>query len=543
MSAAPSNVGRCCRSAQYGHRDAEGIDAQVERLALRAPETQRLTPLDVQGLFPDELFRLAVEACPCGLVVSDATGTILMVNAEAERLFGYSRQELIGQSIDLMVPERLREDHSGYRAAFIADAGVRSMGAGRELFALRKDGSEVPVEIGLKLLTTRGGLMILSVIVDITARRCAETEQKIVQTQFRLAVEACPSGMVMVDAAGQIVMVNAKTEQMFGYSRQELLGQRVDILVPARFRDRDPAFRAAFAANPSARAMGVGRDWYGRRKDDSEFPVEVALNPIETRDGWAVLSVIVDISERKHAELLAANQTRDLERSNAELEEFAYVAAHELLEPLRTIAGYTHLLAERYQGKLDEKTDKYIQFAVGGANRMQSLIIDLLAFSRLGRLPRPLQSTPSAVVARQVIEQLRPRIEETRADIAFGPLPVVNADETQLAQVLQNLIGNALKFRSTRPPRIRLNASPRNGEWLFSVEDNGIGIDQQFADRIFQMFQRLHERGKYEGSGIGLAIAKKIVEHHGGKIWFESQPGIGTTFYFTLPDPMMQTSN
>jgi two-component system, chemotaxis family, sensor kinase Cph1 len=154
-----------------------------------------------------------------------------------------------------------------------------------------------------------------------------------------------------------------------------------------------------------------------------------------------------------------------------------------------------------------------------------------------------LQPTPSAVVARQVIERLRPRIEETQADIAFGPLPVVNADETQLAQVLQNLVGNALKFRSARPPRIRVNASPRNGEWLFSVEDNGIGIDQQFADRIFQMFQRLHEREKYEGSGIGLAIAKKIVERHGGKIWFESQLGIGTTFYFTLPDPTMQTSN
>ncbi|HXW29339.1 MAG TPA: PAS domain S-box protein [Xanthobacteraceae bacterium] len=502
-----------------------------------------MTPLEVQGLFPDDLFRLAMEACPSGMVVSDPTGTILMVNAETERLFGYSRQELIGQSIDLVVPQRLREDHSRHRAAFIADAGVRAMGAGRELFGLRKDGSEVPVEVGLRLVATRAGLVILSVIVDITVRKRAETEQKIAQAQFRLAVEACPSGMVMVDAAGQIAMVNAKTEQMFGYSRQELIGQRVDILVPTRFRDRHSGLRAAFAANPAARAMGMGRDLHGRRQDNSEFPVEVGLHPIETCDGWAVLGVIVDVSERKHAELLAASQRQDLERSNAELEEFAYVAAHELLEPLRTIAGYADLLAERYQGKLDEKADKYIQFAVGGAKGMQSLIIDLLASSRLGRRARPLQPTDSAAVVRQVIERLRPRIEETKADIAFGPLPVVNADETQLAQVLQNLIGNALKFRSTRPPRIRLSASPRNGEWLFSVEDNGIGIDQQFADRIFQMFQRLHERGKYEGSGIGLAIAKKIVERHGGKIWFESQLGTGTTFYFTLPDPAMRTSN
>src|SRR5215469_2085277 len=166
---------------------------------------------------------------------------------------------------------------------------------------------------------------------------------------------------ILVDAAGQIVMVNAKTEQMFGYSRQELIGQGIDILVPPRFRDKHPAFRRAFAADPGARAMGTGRDLFGRRKDNSEFPVEVGLNPIETHDGWTVLSVIVDISERKRAELLAANQTRELERSNAELEEFAYVAAHELLEPLRTIASYAHLLAERYQGKLDEQADKYIQ--------------------------------------------------------------------------------------------------------------------------------------------------------------------------------------
>ena len=360
---------------------------------------------------------------------------------------------------------------------------------------------------------------------------------------FRLAVEVCPCGMVMVDAAGRIVMVNAATERMFGYSRRELIGQGVDILVPARFRDQHPAFRTAFAANPEARAMGAGRALFGRRKDSSEFPIEVGLNPIETRDDWAVLCVIVDISQRKSAELLAASQTQDLERSNAELQEFAYVAAHELLEPLRTIASYAHLLAERYQGKLDEKADKYLQFVVVGATRMQNLIIDLLAFSRVGSRAQPLQPTQSAAVARQVIERLRPRIEETQADIALGALPVVPADETQLGQLLQNLVGNALKFRSTRPPRIRVNASLRDGEWLFSVEDNGIGIDRQFADRIFQMFQRLHERAKYEGSGIGLALAKKIVDRHGGRIWFESEPGAGTTFYFTLPDPAIRRSN
>jgi PAS domain S-box-containing protein len=203
--------------------------------------------------------------------------------------------------------------------------------------------------------------------------------------------------MVMVDAAGRIVMVKAETERLFGYSRQELIGQGADILVPARFRDRHPQFRTAFAAHPAVRAMGAGRELFGLRKDNSEFPVEVGLNPIETRDGWAVLGVIVDISKRKRAELLAVNQTRDLERSNAELGEFAHVAAHELLEPLRTIASYTNLLVERYEGKLDEKADKYIRFAVAVAKRMPALITDLLAFSRrkVGHGPYNLRSPPS----------------------------------------------------------------------------------------------------------------------------------------------------
>lgn len=354
---------------------------------------------------------------------------------------------------------------------------------------------------------------------------------------LRLTLEACPSGMVVCDPAGTILIVNAEAERLFGYSRQELIGQSIELMVPPRFREHHRGHRAAFLAAPGVRTMGGGRELLALRKDGSEIPVEVGLSPISTRAGLLVLSVIVDTSVRKRRELSAANRALALERSNAELEEFAYVAAHELQEPLRVIVSFTNLLAEHCAGKLDEQADKYIRFVVGGAKRMQSLVTELLTFSRVASQSRPLQPTRSADVVRQVIERLRPQIEEARADIAFGPLPVVNADEIQLGQLLQNLIGNALKFRSERTPRIRLNASRRDGEWLFSVEDNGIGIDQRFADRIFQMFQRLHQPTKYPGSGIGLALAKRIVERHGGRIWFASEPGAGTTFYFTLPDP------
>ncbi len=199
------------------------------------------------------------------------------------------------------------------------------------------------------------------------------------------------------------------------------------------------------------------------------------------------------------------------------------------------VASYTELLGERYRGRLDERADKYIRYSVEGAKRMQQLVNDLLAYSRVGSQGKPLRPTQSALVLNQVLNGMQRAIRDAGADVVCGALPLVEADEVQLAQLFQNLIGNALKFRSQAPPRICVDASRHDGVWQFSVEDNGIGIEREYAQRVFQMFQRLHERGKYEGSGIGLAIAKRIVERHGGRIWFDSEAGLGTTFHFTLP--------
>jgi PAS domain S-box-containing protein len=516
----------------------EALIVQINQrdCALQELEYERQRRIESERRQGEEKFRLAVEACPNGMIMVDKTGRIVMANAEVERMFGYSRQELIGQSIDVLVPPPARPTHPQVSGEFVALPQNGAMGEGRELSALHKAGNEFPVEVRLNPIETTEGPMVLNVIVDVSERKRVDAEKKIAQEQFRLAVEACPSGMVMVDRAGQIVMVNAEIEHMFGYARQELVGQSIDILVPPRARPTHPRFRGEFVVSPGTRAMGVGRDLSGLRKDGREFPVEVALNPIETSTGLVVLSVIVDISERKAVEQALAQQTKELQRSNAELEEFAYVAAHDLQEPLRMIASYTELLCQRYEGRLDEKADKYVHYAVDGAKRMQCLINDLLTYSRVGTPGKPTQPVQSGVVLRRVLHNMRDKLEETQADVVCGVLPLVRADETQLGQLFQNLISNALKFRSERLPRVKLDAVDRNGEWIFSVEDNGIGIDRQYADRIFQMFQRLHERGKYEGSGIGLAIAKKIVQRHGGRIWFESRLGAGTTFYFTLPD-------
>jgi PAS domain S-box-containing protein len=476
----------------------------------------------------EEIIRLAVEACPSGMIMTDAGGRIVLVNAEVERLFGYAREELLGESIDILVPTAVRAVHRGHRAGFVQHPEARRMGVGRDLYGARKDGSKVPVEIGLNPIRTGDGLMVLSAVTDITERKLAEE-------RFRLVVEASPSGMIMTNPDGRIVLVNAEAERLFGYPREELIGKPIELLVPPRIRSEHVHFRDAFHARPEARSMGIGRDLHIVRKDGTELPVEIGLNPIRTREGMMVLSAIIDISERKRAVQALAKRSEELQRSNADLEQFAYVASHDLQEPLRMVASYTELLSEHLAGRLDEKAEKYIHYAVDGAKRMQQLVKDLLAYSRAGTQGGTLGPIKSEIVVKNVLESLKVAIEESRAEIVCDNLPTVHADAVQLGQVFQNLVGNALKFHDERPPHVHIGAVRDNGEWVFSVKDDGIGIDKEYAERVFQMFQRLHERGRYDGSGIGLAIAKKIVERHGGRIWFDSQLEKGATFYFTMP--------
>ena len=476
----------------------------------------------------EERFRLAVEASPSAMLMIDAAGRIVLSNAEAERLFGYSRDELVGTRIDVLVPARFRDGHPDHRASFMRAPRARAMGAGRELYGVRKDGREVPVEIGLNPIETPSGTFVLSSIVDITGRRQAEEK-------FRLAVAASPSGIVMVDAGGTIVLVNAETERMFGYASGELTGKSVDALVPARFRGQHAHHRSSFADAPEARTMGTGRDLYGLRKDGTEFPVEVGLTPIETDEGRLVLSTIVDITERKLAEDALSSQARELARSNEELEQFAYVASHDLQEPLRMVSSYTELLAERYGDQLDEKGARYIEHAQDGAKRMRGLIDDLLAYSRVRTRGGELVPTLAEPSLRRAMQNLSIACRESNAIIdAYLDDVCVLADQTQLSQVFQNLLSNSIKFRRDEQPRITVRAHREGRSFVFSVRDDGIGIAPEHSERIFQMFERLHTRTAYAGTGIGLALCKRIIDRHGGRIWVESDGSTGSTFLFTL---------
>lgn len=251
-----------------------------------------------------------------------------------------------------------------------------------------------------------------------------------------------------------------------------------------------------------------------------------------------ILLAIEDITDRKRAEDKMRGVLTELERSNRDLQQFASVASHDLQEPLRMVASYTQLLGERYASQLDEKARKYIAYAVEGAIRMQRLVNDLLTYSRIGTRDKPIETADAHSILGEAIRSLAVAIEESKAIVTNEELPLVRADALQLVQVFQNLLTNAIKFRSGNFPRIHVSARDGGCEWVFSVRDNGIGIERQYADRIFVIFQRLHTRQEYPGTGIGLAVCKRIVERHGGRIWFESEPGKGSTFFFTVPkDP------
>jgi len=354
------------------------------------------------------------------------------------------------------------------------------------------------------------------------------------EARYRGLLEAAPDAMVVVDRAGDIILVNAQAEIRFGYRRDALLGKAVTDIIPDGFAERLLADAQRSAEVALAQQMGTGIELIGRRKDGSEFPIELMLSPLVSDEGVLVTAAIRDISVRKAAEAELLEKVDALRVSNVELEQFAYAASHDLQEPLRMISSFTQLLSRRYHGQLDADADEFIAFAVDGATRMERLIQDLLAYSRVGTQGRDFQPTSSEGAFRQALLNLRGAIEDSGAIVTSTKLPEVMADETQLVQVFQNLVGNGIKYRRPETPRVRVSSKREGDRWIIAVADNGLGIDAQYFERIFGMFQRLHRREEFAGTGIGLAIAKKIVERHGGAISVESILGVGSTFRFSL---------
>jgi PAS domain S-box-containing protein len=484
--------------------------------------------------------RSLIEASLDPLVTISPQGRITDVNKATELVTGKSRAELIGTNFSdyFTEPEKAQ---AGYLKVF-SEGQVRD-------YPLTIQGSwgiiKTDVLYNASLYKNEQGEVqgVFAAARDITESKQAEKAER----QLAAIVESAEDAVISETLEGLVLSWNPAAERLYGYSAVEIVGKSVYIMVPEERRVELTDVMKRISAGEHVQHYETVR----RRKDGRQMPVSLTVSAIKDNQGQVIgiSTVARDITERKQTEeQIRQLNTRleqmveeltsavtNLERSNQDLEQFAYVASHDLQEPLRMISSYTQLLARRYQGKLDQDADDFIGYTVDGASRMQQLINDLLAFSRVGTRGKPLGPVSSQAALDLALENLQAAIEENQAQVTQDALPVVLADDLQLMQLFQNLVGNAIKFHSEKPPRIHVGVAAGEKEWVFAVQDNGIGIDPQYFERIFIIFQRLNKRDQFPGTGIGLAICKKIVQRHGGRIWADSKPGQGSTFYFTLP--------
>jgi PAS domain S-box-containing protein len=441
-------------------------------------------------------------------------------------MLGYTTEELNDKSIfDLMNPEgrKITRTHIEWRDRDDSEQHFIKM--------KKKTGEDVWTSISLKPLYERKknyvGTMVQ--VTNVTQRKQAEAQIR----KLSSAVDQSASIIIITDTNGRIDYVNPKFTEVTGYTTKEVFGKNPRILKGNKTSKEE--YKKLWET------ISSGGEWRGelhnKKKDSSYYWAYASMSPIKNQEGTIThfLGVQEDVTERKIAEIDLKRYSEELERSNQELQQFAYVASHDLQEPLRMISSYMTLLKKRYNGKLDQDAEDFIDFAVDGSKRMKQLINDLLQYSRVGTHGKPFSLIDMETVLDKSLFNLQVSIKENQAVITHDPLPKVFGDDIQLTQLFQNLIGNAIKFRGKRKPEIHINSKTENGDYIFSVQDKGIGIEKEFLNRIFEIFQRLHRSSEYEGTGIGLALCKKIIARHKGKIWVESEHGKGSTFYFSIP--------
>ncbi|MEZ2232889.1 PAS domain S-box protein [Microcoleus sp.] len=459
----------------------------------------------------------------------DIEGRYLSVNRAYAHKFGYEPEEMIGMAWKQIVhPDDVEMLMLAEREMLISGkVEVEARG-------VRKDGLFFYNQITMVKADDEQGIFngYHCFMKDITERKLTERALQESEFRYRQIVELAEEGIWVIDSNARTTYVNHAMARMLGYTESEMLGRRI-------FDFMDEQEQQLTSQYVERRKQGISEKHESKLKSKNGKDVwtYISTSPVMDEFGCMLSScaLVYNVTDRKQVEQQMLQLTENLKRSNEELEQFAYVASHDLQEPLRAVTSYTQLLAQRYQGNLDAKADKYINHIVDGASRMQQLINDLLAYSRLGTRAQEFEIADCNAAVEQSLCNLQIAIAEKQAIITKDVMPTVMADEFQLVQLFQNLLGNAIKFCREEVPIIHITAIIQDDEWLFSVRDNGIGIDPEYADRIFIIFGRLHSRREYLGTGIGLAMCKRIVERHRGRIWVESWPEEGATFYFTIP--------
>lgn len=478
------------------------------------------------------LFEISLDA----IAILDDEGRFADASESMCALLGSPRERVIGSHFEAFAPPGLAE------AARTTFRRLKEEGTFQGEFPLiAADGTLVELDWRSRARFLPG--LHLCVARDITGRGRAERALRESEGRLRAVVETAVDAIITIDVAGIISSLNPAAERLFGYRADELIGRNVSMLMPEPDHSRHDEYLRRYLRTGERRIIGIGREVVGLRKNGTLFPMDLAVSETVVGDRRIFTGIIRDITDRKRAEESLAQQARELERraaelvrSNRELESFASIVSHDLRSPLVTISGCVELLEQVHGHALPAEAAELLGFIRDGVNNMTGLIQSLLRYARVGAGGLNVSPCDCETVLEKVLNGLKTCIESAGATVTHDPLPTIHADEALVAQLLQNLVENSVKYRGDRPPLVHVSARESEGEWVFSVRDNGIGIDPRHFPKIFGVFQRLHaDESRYPGSGIGLATCKKIVERHGGRIWVESQPGEGTTFFFTIP--------